>query len=85
MFAGIAEAPAEVLQAFGVLRQRRMTCLPSSSHQLSGCNFVDQPVVVDGNCITAQGSGAALMFALALVEQLCGKAMRTTVTGELGG
>jgi 4-methyl-5(b-hydroxyethyl)-thiazole monophosphate biosynthesis len=36
-----------------------MTCLPSASHQLSGCTFVDQPVVVDGNCITAQGSGAA--------------------------
>ena len=85
LFAGIAEAPALALQAFGVLRQRRMTCLPSASHQLSGCTFVDQPVVVDGNCITAQGSGAALMFALALVEQLCGKAMRTTVTGELGG
>ena len=82
-FAGIAEAPALALQAFGVLRQRRMTCLPSASHQLSGCTFVDQPVVVDGNCITAQGSGAALPFALALVEQLCGKATRTAVASEL--
>lgn len=71
------------LQAFGVLRQRRMTCLPSASHQLLGCNFVDQPVVVDGNCITAQGSGAALPFALVLVEQLCGKAMRAAVAGAL--
>ena len=83
LFAAIAEAPAVALQAFGVLRQRRMTCLPSASHQLSGCNFVDQPVVVDGNCITAQGSGAALQFALALVEQLCGKAARAAVAGEL--
>ncbi|KAA0969972.1 DJ-1 family glyoxalase III [Pseudomonas sp. ANT_H12B] len=83
LFAGIAEAPALALQTFGVLRQRRMTCLPSASHQLSGCNFVDQPVVVDGNCVTAQGSGAALEFALALVEQLCGKAARTAVAGEL--
>jgi 4-methyl-5(b-hydroxyethyl)-thiazole monophosphate biosynthesis len=83
LFAGIAEAPAVALQAFGVLRQRRMTCLPSASHQLSGCTFVDQPVVVDGNCITAQGSAAALTFALALVEQLCGKAIRTAVAGEL--
>jgi 4-methyl-5(b-hydroxyethyl)-thiazole monophosphate biosynthesis len=60
-----------------------MTCLPSASHQLSGCTFVDQPVVVDGNCITAQGSAGALAFALALVEQLCGKAARTAVAGEL--
>ena len=83
LFAGIAEAPALALQTFGVLRQRRMTCLPSASHQLSGCTFVDQPVVVDGNCITAQGSGAALPFALALVEALCGKAARAAVAGEL--
>jgi protein deglycase len=83
LFAAIAEAPALALQAFGVLRQRRMTCLPAVSNQLSGCNFIDQPVVVDGNCITAQGSGAALPFALALVEQLCGKAARATVAKEL--
>ena len=83
LFAAIAEAPAVALQAFGVLRQRRMTCLPSASHQLSGCTFVDQPVVVDGNCVTAQGSGAALQFALTLVEQLCGKPARAAVAGEL--
>ncbi|WP_201194938.1 DJ-1 family glyoxalase III [Pseudomonas fluorescens] len=83
LFAGIAEAPALALQASGVLRQRRMTCLPSASHQLSGCNFVDQPVVVDGNCVTAQGSGGALTFALTLVEHLCGKAVRVAVAGEL--
>ncbi|WP_460120669.1 DJ-1 family glyoxalase III [Pseudomonas sp. S2_C03] len=83
LFAGIGEAPALALQASGALRQRRMTCLPSISHQLSGCNFVDQPVVVDGNCVTAQGSGSALEFALTLVEQLCGKAIRAAVAGEL--
>lgn len=83
LFAGIAESPALALQAFGVLRQRRMTCLPSASHHLSGCNFVDQPVVVDGNCVTAQGSGAALEFALILVEQLGGKAVRFAVAAEL--
>lgn len=83
LFAGIAEAPALALQVFGVLRQRRMTCHPDVSQQLSGCNFVDQPVVVDGNCITAQGSGAALEFALTLVEQLAGKAARAKVAGQL--
>jgi 4-methyl-5(b-hydroxyethyl)-thiazole monophosphate biosynthesis len=83
LFAAIGEAPAGALQASGVLRQRRMTCLPGASHQLSGCTFVDQAVVVDGNCITAQGSGAALEFALTLVEQLGGKALRARVAGEL--
>ena len=79
LFAGIAESPALALLTFGVLRQRRMTCLPTVSNQLSGCNFIDQPVVVDGNCITSQGPGTALAFALTLVEQLCGKAKRNEV------
>ncbi|VVP41181.1 DJ-1 family glyoxalase III [Pseudomonas fluorescens] len=83
LFAAIGEAPAVALQASGVLRQRRMTCLPGASHQLSGCTFVDQAVVVDGNCITAQGSGPALEFALTLVEQLGGKALRARVAGEM--
>jgi len=83
LFAAIAESPAVVLQAAGVLRQRRMTCLPNARHQLYGCTFVDQPVMVDGNCITAQGSSAALEFALMLVEQLGGKALRAKVAGEL--
>lgn len=83
LFAAIAHAPALVLQPAGLLRQRRMTCLPAVSHQLSGCNFIDQPVVVDGNCITAQGSAAALEFALTLVEQLCGKGMRLQVAVQL--
>jgi 4-methyl-5(b-hydroxyethyl)-thiazole monophosphate biosynthesis len=79
LFAGICAAPALALQAYGVLRQRRMTCYPGLSDQLSGCVFVDQPVVVDGNCITSQGPATALEFALVLVEQLAGRASRKQV------
>lgn len=78
-FAAICAAPALALQGYGVLKQRRMTCYPAFSDRLSGCTFVDQPVVVDGNCITSQGPGTALEFALTLVEQLAGKAMRNQV------
>ena len=78
-FAAICAAPALALQSYGVLRQRRMTCYPSFSERLSGCTFVDQPVVVDGNCITAQGPASALPFALTLVEQLAGRALRRQV------
>ncbi|AYC34377.1 DJ-1/PfpI family protein [Pseudomonas cavernae] len=79
LFAGICAAPAVALQSYGVLRQRRLTCYPAFSDRLSGCTFVDQPVVVDGNCITSQGPGTALAFALTLVEQLAGKATRNEV------
>jgi 4-methyl-5(b-hydroxyethyl)-thiazole monophosphate biosynthesis len=83
-YAAIGEAPAVALQAYGVLKQRRMTCHPDVSNRLSGCVFVDQSVVVDGNCITAQGSTAALEFALVLVEVLCGKGKRAQVLKALG-
>jgi len=83
LFAAICAAPALALQAYGVLKQRRMTCYPAFSEQLSGCTFVDQPVVVDGNCITSQGPGTALEFALTLVEQLAGKAVRNSVAAGM--
>jgi 4-methyl-5(b-hydroxyethyl)-thiazole monophosphate biosynthesis len=83
LFAAICAAPALALQAYGVLKQRRMTCYPAFSEQLSGCTFVDQPVVVDGNCITSQGPGTALEFALTLVEQLAGKAVRSSVAAGM--
>lgn len=79
LFAAICAAPALALQGYGVLKQRRMTCYPAFSDRLSGCTFVDQPVVVDGNCITSQGPGTVLAFALTLVEQLCGKGRRNGV------
>ncbi len=79
LFAAICAAPALALQSYGVLRQRRMTCYPTFSDRLSGCTFVDEAVVVDGNCITSQGPGTALAFALTLVEQLVGRGTRTEV------
>jgi 4-methyl-5(b-hydroxyethyl)-thiazole monophosphate biosynthesis len=79
LFAAICASPALALQTWGLLRQRRMTCYPDFSERLSGCTFVDQPVVVDGNCITSQGPATALAFALALVGQLCGARMHLTV------
>lgn len=83
LFAAICAAPALALQHYGVLRQRRMTCYPAMSERLSGCTFLDQPVVVDGNCITSQGPATALAFALELVEQLCGKARRKAIADAM--
>ncbi|MBX9915351.1 MAG: DJ-1/PfpI family protein [Pseudomonadaceae bacterium] len=83
LFAAICASPALALQTYGVLKQRRMTCYPAFSEQLSGCTFVDQPVVVDGNCITSQGPGTAIAFALTLVEQLAGKAVRSSVAAGM--
>jgi len=39
----------------------------------SGANFVDQPVVIDGNFITSTGPGTALEVAFKLLERLTDK------------
>ncbi|MBB2495354.1 DJ-1 family glyoxalase III [Aquipseudomonas ullengensis] len=83
LFAAICAAPAVALQAYGVLKQRRMTCYPAFSDRLSGCTFVDAPVVVDGNCITSQGPASAMEFALTLIEQLVGRSARAAVAKAL--
>ena len=52
---------------------------------LPGVKEVDSEsrVVVDGNCITSQGPGTAMDFALELVEQLCGLVKREEVSSRL--
>jgi len=35
--------------------------------------YEEKAVVVDGNILTSRGPGTALLFALAIVEQLVGK------------
>ena len=59
-FAAICAAPALALQAYRRAQATAHDLLSESfSERLSGCTFVDQPVVVDGNCITAQGPASA--------------------------
>ena len=51
-------------------RGKDMYCYPSLASQLPDSESANQPVVVDGNCITSQGPGTALKFALKLAEIL---------------
>lgn len=62
----ICAAPT-VLAAAGVLEGRRATCYPSCAPQL-GAAFDEAPVIADGNIITSQGPGTAMLFALVLVR-----------------
>jgi protein deglycase len=65
-YAAICAAPAMVLAAHDLLEGKRATCFPAFKDQLP--RWIDAPVVVDGHCITSQGPGTALAFALKLVE-----------------
>jgi protein deglycase len=70
-YAAICAAPAMVLAPHDLLEGKRATCFPAFKDQLP--RWVDAPVVVDGHCITSQGPGTALAFALKLVELIQGE------------
>ena len=66
----ICAAPT-VLAAAGILEGRKATCYPSCAKQL-GSAYDEAPVIADGNVITSQGPGTAMLFALVLVQHFAG-------------
>ncbi len=75
-YAAICAAPAVTLQQHDLLKGKRATCYPAFMEQLDAATRVTERVVVDGNCVTSQGPGTALEFALTLVEVLFGQDKR---------
>jgi len=73
LYAAICASPAVVLEHHGLLNGRRATAHPYIAAKLTNQDAVNQSVVVDANCVTSQGAGTAVDFALTLVEQLFGK------------
>jgi 4-methyl-5(b-hydroxyethyl)-thiazole monophosphate biosynthesis len=80
--AAICAAPI-VLAAAGVLDGRRATSYPGFLKDASQTTVVDEAVVNDGGIITSRGPGTALDFALALVGELAGAAVRNNVEAAL--
>ncbi len=85
LFAAICASPAVALSPHGLLEGYRATCYPSMSDAL-GAAYIDQPVVTDRNCVTSQGPGTAIDFALELVTLLRGADTSATIrTAMLAG
>lgn len=72
-----------VLQKAGLLRGKRYTSHPSVAGQLIEGDRMDEPLVVDGQLVTSQGPGTAMMFALVLIEILAGETVRKDVQASL--
>lgn len=81
--AAICAAPM-ALHAAGLLEGKRATSYPGVLDQLPGSHRYSQDaVVVDGQVTTSRGPATAMDFALALVEQLAGRARREQVEAGL--
>ena len=69
--AAICAAPS-ILGHKGLLEGRKATAFPGFEKELNGAIYTGALVEVDGKIITAKGAGAAMKFALKLVEILTG-------------
>lgn len=49
----------------------------------SGATAVESRVQLDGKAVTSRGPGTTMEFAVALVEQLCGKEKADEVSGPM--
>ena len=68
--AALCAAPIVLAQA-GILKDCKATCYPSCAKDL-GASYDDAPVIADGNVITSQGPGTAMLFALVLIQHFTG-------------
>ena len=88
-YGAICAAPAVVLHPMGLLAGRGATCHPAFKDQLPGYREPDaglasgRRVVIDGRCVTGQGPGSALEFALSLVALLLGEEKAAEVAGPM--
>jgi 4-methyl-5(b-hydroxyethyl)-thiazole monophosphate biosynthesis len=80
--AAICAAPAVVLHAHHLLYSKA-TCYPSFKGELTRVYYINQPVVVDENIVTAAGPGAAIEFALTLINLLAGEEKRDSIAQSI--
>lgn len=73
IIAAICASPVVVLALSGILSGKKAVCFPGMEDGFpEDVTVVNQPVVIDGNIITANGPGASFYFRFKLAEVLSG-------------
>ena len=68
----ICAAPS-ILGHRGHLKGKKACCFPSFEEHLEGAEVLSEPSVISGNITTGRGMGAAIPFALSILERYQGK------------
>jgi 4-methyl-5(b-hydroxyethyl)-thiazole monophosphate biosynthesis len=76
--AAICAAPT-VLHAIGGLEGKTVTSFPGVRDKLTGADYSEERVVVDGKLITSRSPGTAMEFAFKILEILEGKDVADSV------
>jgi 4-methyl-5(b-hydroxyethyl)-thiazole monophosphate biosynthesis len=74
--AALCASPNVVLAPLGIIDGRKATGYPGFDGNMGKVILTSGDVVKDGNIITSRGPATAMAFALAIVEELCGKDKR---------
>lgn len=69
LIAAICAAP-RLLDAWGVLDNRRATSYPETKPKMKACRYVEDQVVKDDHILTSRGPGTAMAFGYAILELL---------------
>lgn len=83
LVAAICASPAVVLAHHDLIGDLRATCYPSLMDRLPAAARSAEKVVRMGNLITSRGPGTALLFALEIVDYLCGPETRADIAAQM--
>ncbi|XP_031497824.1 protein DJ-1 homolog C isoform X2 [Nymphaea colorata] len=83
LYGAICAAPAIALQAWGLLKKKKVTGHPAFLDKLPTFWRVKSNVQVSGEVTTSRGPGTAVEFALSLVEQIFGQDLAQEIGGTL--
>nr|WP_321451741.1 DJ-1 family glyoxalase III [uncultured Carboxylicivirga sp.] len=82
LIGAICAAPI-VPAAIGITKNKKVTCYPGFEDQLTDADYTGNLIEVDGQLITGKAAGAAMQFALQLVETIKNKETAKDVADKM--
>ena len=82
LLCAICAAPTVLIEACVADQRLHMTCYPSMMMELDR-PYTNVPVVTDGDLVTGQGPGSAMLFALVVLQSLKGGAAAAKIARSL--